>query len=164
METYNNNIHIHSYNMRQVLTTASRQRQPAIVTKTQATYVRLYNLMHQTIDMCMSKYKYHVASTHYLYWMDVLKEVISDEIDGYVKHQYTRIPSSSPLMFIRFIEEEFDELIVPVLDRIVNRDRNKMKRQAIIAEVNDALLPIQQEQGQNSKVVINTDANEFYFF
>jgi hypothetical protein len=112
----------------------------------------------------MDKYKPVMRDLDYLYWRTLIIEVISDEIDGYIKHQYSRVPSSSTFTFSKFVQNEFNELIVPVCERFVKGSANKLKRRSIIDQSNEELSKqtCSAKMQHTAKVVINEDANRFY--
>jgi hypothetical protein len=142
-------------------------RPPAIVIKTRATYETLNTVMDATIHACMSKYRHALHELEYLYWNDFLRDIIRDEIDGYIRRQYSRIPSSGPHSFAKFVEREFNTLVVPVLNRIVNKNSNKEKRQKIIMQCNQQLQLCPCIDGtleRSYKVKFDTDANTHHVF
>lgn len=141
------------------------QRPPVIMTPAKSTYVKLYGIMCATINACMSKYKHNMNDLEYLYCMQFLIDVIRDEIDGYVKHHYSRVPSSSAHSFARFVENEFQALVAPICDKIVRKEFNKEKRKAIITHYNKELQHngnMNRERGY--KVSFNMAANTFHVF
>lgn len=141
------------------------QRTPVIMTPAKSTYVKLYGIMCATVNACMSRYKHTLNDLEYLYWMQLIIDVIRDEIDAYVKHNYSRVPSSSSRSFARFVESEFQTLIAPICDKIVRKEYNKERRKQIIANCNEELQhnnSIHNERGY--KVSFNMDANTLYEF
>jgi hypothetical protein len=100
--------------------------------------------------------------------MELLRDVIRDEIDGYIRRQYSRIPSTGAHSFAKFIVKEFNTLIVPVCNKIVNKNSNKEKRQKIIIQCNQQLqqCPCSSDDTlqKSFKVQFDTDANTIHVF
>jgi len=143
------------------------QRPPAIVTKTRATYETMKDVMNTTINTCMRKYRHVLNDFEYLYWMEFLSEIIHDEISGYIRRQYSRIPSTGSHSFAKFVEKEFNTLVVPVLNKIVNKNSNKEKRQKIIMQCNQQLQQCPGIDGaleRSYKVHFDTGANTLHVF
>jgi hypothetical protein len=139
----------------------------AIVNKTRATYDAMNKVMDTTINACMSRYKPVLQDIEYLYWMEFFIEVIRDEIFGYIKHQYSRIPSKEPHSFARFIEREFNTLLVPVFDKIIHKNSNEVKRQMVIMQCNQELQQCSGIDGsldRSCKVHFDTSANTLHVF
>lgn len=144
---------------------AAVQRPLAITTPARSTYVKLYGIMCATVNTCMSKYKHTLNDLEYVYWMQFLIEVIRDEIDGYVKHHYSRVPSSGSHSFTRFVENEFQTLLAPICDKIVKKEFNKLRRKAVIARCNEELTKIEHINIERMrKVSFNINANTLYVF
>ena len=143
-------------------------RPPAIMTKTRVTYETLNKVLDTTIKTCMSRYKYALCDVEYLYWIEFFNEIICDEVDGYVKRQYSRIPSIMPSSFAKFVEREFNTLIAPVFNKIIHRDSNKQKRQRVIMQCNQQFqqCPCDDDNYTQKicKVKFDTTANTIYVF
>lgn len=146
---------------------------PVLVTKTQSLNVKLHNILYTTVDMCMRRYKHVLTEPYYIYWLDTFIDIISDEIDGYLKHQYSHIPSTSTNGFMRYVQNEFNTLIVPVCERCINRNVNSCIRQTLIEELNNKLnnklnnnLNIELSEKMNeercSRVNFNLEANKVH--
>jgi hypothetical protein len=123
--------------------------------------------MLATIAKCMSKYKHKMNDNEYTYWMEFFIDVISDEIEGYIKHQYTRIPSCAPNTFSRFIEKEFNDLMIPLCDRYLGRYSSKERRRAVIETCNKQMQDTTLQSQSSSvmpKILINESANIVHFF
>jgi hypothetical protein len=167
MELYINHLHYYTNTneMRGIMYTVHRP--PAVVIKSRATYETLNTIMDATIHACTTKYRHVLQDVEYLYWMEFLREIIRDEIDGYIRHQYSRIPSTGSHSFAKFIVREFNTLIVPVCNRIVNKNSNKEKRQKIIVQCNQQLQQCPCLDGtleRSPKVQFDTDANTLHVF
>lgn len=147
----------------QMVTTV--QRPAVIMTPSKSTYVKLYGIMCSTVNTCMSKYKNNMNDLEYLFWMQLIIDVVRDEIDGYVKHHYSRVPSSSSRSFARFVENEFQILIAPICDKIVRKQINKEKRKAIIARCNEELSNnVHIDDERRHAVSFNMQANTLCVF
>ncbi len=164
METYINTtmFYTQTKSIRKML--RSEHRQPAIVRKSRSQNVLMQGTMFAVIAKCMEKYKHLMRDVEYMFWMEFFVEIITDEIDGYIRHQYSRIPSSSPNSFATFVEMEFNELIAPLCKRAVRRPWVKERRRFIIDECNkeleETISPC--EPTSPPKVKINEDKNTLH--
>jgi len=140
------------------------QRPPAIMTNTQSAKNTFHNVMYATIPHCMKRYKHKMNDLDYVYWMEFLTEIIRDEIDGYIKRQYTRIPSASPTDFAKFIDREFNAIVAPVCEKLIKREFNKEKRRAIIAHCNREFKSTEIDTQRCFKVHFNPEANQVCMF
>jgi hypothetical protein len=164
MESYNNiQIHYYTYDMRK-----KQSSLPVLVTKTQSLHNKLHNILHSTVNECMRRYMRVLTEPYYVFWLDTFIDIISDEIDGYLKHQFSHIPSSFTNTFVRYVEKEFNTLIVPVCERYINRDVNSCIRQSLIKELNNELNNTTCENvcrtQRCSKVQFNLEANKVHEF
>lgn len=142
------------------------QRPPAIIIRSQSMKLKLYQVMYATLNKCMNQYKFIISNVEYAYWMEFIVEVIRDEIEGYVKREYSRIPSSTPNSFARYIEKEFNILVAPVFSKIIRKDVNKLKRRAIISESNAEIQCSENTPtcDRRCKVRFNTEENTIHEF
>jgi hypothetical protein len=142
---------------------------PAIVRKSTIIRTKMYSMTYNLSNMYMKKYKNNMTDYEYNFWLQMFQELIYDEIDGFVNHQYSRITCSSLAFLTMFIKKEFNDLMVPICTRAVRRDFNREKRRASIEMYNKSSQNIDianSDMSSNTckKVRINLDANQIQVF
>lgn len=139
-----------------------KYRPPAIMTKTQYVFSKLYNTMLLTIEDCMKRYKSLMNNYEFCFWKQLLIDIISDEIFGYMNRQYSRISSSSSANLVSLIKQEFKDFIQPICNKAVKRSYTQQQRLKIIAQ-NNAITKNNTEQVSSpTKVSFNLDKNIIY--